>query len=158
MLRRFLHWQTSQAFYLNLVFYPRKTLHVSQRWHKILADNLISVPEIGPGDMVWWHPDIVHTVENHHGGDEPNGVFYAGFGPDCSINREYLRHMRHSFLLGTTPPDFPENNFEKDFTNRATYDDLSDEGKSLAGFFPLSPDSSLRETSSKVHSFQCSWP
>ena len=37
--------------------------------------------------IVWWHQDIVHTVESHHGGEEPNGVFYTGFGPDCQINR-----------------------------------------------------------------------
>ena len=144
--------------------YPSKTFHVTQRWHKLLADHLVSLPEIGPGDTVWWHPDIVHTVENHHEGDEPNAVFYTGFGPDCRINRNYLRHMRHSFLLGTSPPDFPEkNNFEVDYKDRAAFDDLSDLGLKMAGFPQpniLTPDSFQHHlgTSDKGHSFQCKWP
>lgn len=142
--------------------YPSKTFHVTQRWHKLLADHLVSLPEIGPGDTVWWHPDIVHTVENHHGGDEPNAVFYIGFGPDCRINRNYLRHMRHSFLLGTSPPDFPEKtNFEVDYKDRAAFDDLSNVGLKMAGFpLPtiLTSDSFQHPglgTSDKGRSFQC---
>ena len=149
--------------------YPSKTFHVLNKWHKLLVDHLVSLPDIGPGDTgncylipiyfgdvvcyayfffaVWWHPDTVHSVETQHGGEEPNGVFYTGFGPDCRINRNYLRHMRHSFLLGSSPPDFPENNLEEDFTGRATVDDLNDLGRELTGF-PPSADS-LQETSDK---------
>ena len=94
---------------------------------------------------------MVHSVETQHGGEEPNGVFYTGFGPDCRINRNYLRHMRHSFLLGSSPPDFPENNLEEDFTGRATVDDLNHLGRELTGF-PLTSNS-IPDTSDK--GFQC---
>ena len=41
--------------------------------------------------------------------------------------------MRHSFALGTTPPDFPMNDFEVDFKDRATIDDLSTLGLQMVG-------------------------
>ena len=80
-----------------------------------------------------------------------------------ALFRNYLRHMRHSFLLGISPPDFPEkNNFEVDYKDRATFDDLSDVGLKMAGFpLPnLTPDSFQHHlgTSGKGHSFQCRWP
>ena len=78
---------------------PAKTFHLSPKWHEILFDKLVSIPEIGPGDTVWWHPDLVHAVDPYVG-SEPNSVFCIPTGPSCPINRGYLRRMRHSFILG----------------------------------------------------------
>jgi hypothetical protein len=39
-----------------------------------------------------------------------------------------------SFLEGTSPPDFPTDHFEVDFTGRATVDDLTPLGKAQLGF------------------------
>jgi len=39
--------------------FPRKTFHVSKKWHDLLHDSLISIPKVNPGDTVWWHPDLV---------------------------------------------------------------------------------------------------
>ena len=46
----------------------------------------------------------VHSVESEHRGIDHNSVFYIPTGPDCSINKIYLRRMRHAFMLGQTPP------------------------------------------------------
>ena len=113
--------------------FPAKTFHITSDWHKVLHNKLISIPHIHPGDTVWWHPDLVHAVESHHGGLHPNSVVYIPAGPDCRINRLYSRRMRHSFALGTTPPDFPMNDFEVDFKDRATIDDLSTLGLQMVG-------------------------
>ena len=39
--------------------FPGKSFHVSPNWHAKLHDSLVSVPEVGPGDTVWWHGDLV---------------------------------------------------------------------------------------------------
>ena len=113
---------------------PSKTFHISRKWHPDLYDNLISIPKIYPGDTVWWHPDLIHGVENEHQGEEANSVFYIPVAPDCPINRIYLRKMRHSFILGKTPPDFPENNYEVDFKDRARLGDVSNLGRKSMGW------------------------
>ena len=81
---------------------PSKTFHVSQKWHPDIYNELISIPRIFPGDTVWWHPDLIHSVENKHQGSKANSVLYIPVAPDCPINRIYQRKMRHSFILGKT--------------------------------------------------------
>jgi hypothetical protein len=39
-----------------------------------------------------------------------------------------------SFLKGESPPDFPTDHFEVDFTGRATADDLTALGRAQLGF------------------------
>ncbi|KAK5112065.1 hypothetical protein LTR85_011646 [Meristemomyces frigidus] len=53
--------------------------------HLCLEDTLLSIPEMQPGDTVWWHADMCHAVETTH-----NGTFLqahwedlvAGIPPD----------------------------------------------------------------------------
>lgn len=73
-------------------------------------------------------------MEAEHRGKVPSSVFYIPTGPKCGVNMEYLERMRGTFLSGKTPPDFPLNNNEVNFINRATMKDLTDLGKSMMGF------------------------
>ena len=41
--------------------FPGKAFHVSNKWHPAIHDHLMSVPEVGPGDTVWWHADLVRS-------------------------------------------------------------------------------------------------
>ena len=38
--------------------------------HMLLEKNMTSVPPVKPGDMVFWHCDVVHSVEREHTGSE----------------------------------------------------------------------------------------
>ncbi len=38
---------------------PAKQFHASATWHPLVHANLVSIPDVGPGDTVWWHPDLV---------------------------------------------------------------------------------------------------
>jgi len=103
--------------------------------HSRIYDSVISIPKVYPGDTVWWHPDLVHSVEPIHNGKTTNTVLYIPVGPDCPINRLYVERMKYQFLSGLSPPDFnqkPEN--ERYFENRAGISDLSPEGKKMMGF------------------------
>ena len=113
---------------------PSKTFQISHKWHPDLFNNLVSLPKLYPGDTVWWHPDLVQGLEDKHEGSEANSGFYIPAAPDCSTNRIYLRKLRHSFLLGQTPPDFPVNNYEMEFATRAKMGDLSNLGRKLMGW------------------------
>ena len=49
----------------------------------------------------------IHSVESMNSSPEYNSVLYIPAGPDCPINRNYARRLRHSLITGDTPPDFP---------------------------------------------------
>ena len=87
-----------------------------------------------PGDTVWWHTDICHSVADEHAGKEYASVIYIGSAPDCTKNRAYLPGQKAAFLAGKSPPDFAPMNFEVDFKGRATEADLTDLGRKQMGF------------------------
>ncbi len=76
----------------------------------------------------------VHSVEKEHRGNEPSSVLYIPSGPYCKINNDYLRRMRHTFLSGETPPDFPKNDYEVKFSGRAGMNDVTPEGRDAMGW------------------------
>ncbi|MEO8519937.1 MAG: YbiU family protein [Acidobacteriota bacterium] len=112
---------------------PGRALGVSQEWHPDLIAGLVSIPEVMPGDAVFWHTDICHAVGDEHTGSEYASVLYIGSAPDCSKNREYLPKQREAFLQGRSAPDFAAMDFEVDFTGRATEKDLTALGRAQMG-------------------------
>lgn len=38
--------------------------------HMQLEETMISIPDVHPGDTVFWHCDAVHAVETEHTGNE----------------------------------------------------------------------------------------
>ena len=104
---------------------------LNKEYHQLIHDNVVTIPNIKPGDAVFWHCDGVHAVEEFHNGDEEGIVFYIPSGPDCPINRKYLEKLRESFFHGKTPPDFGDENLETKFENRARPEDLTSIGKKI---------------------------
>ena len=79
------------------------------------SQGKVSIPEVMPGDTVWWHTDICHAVGDEHAGKEYASVIYIGSAPDCAKNRAYLPKQREAFLAGRSAPDFAAMDFEVDF-------------------------------------------
>ena len=102
--------------------------------HADLIAGLVSIPEVMPGDTVFWHTDICHAVADKHEGNEYASVIYIGSAPDCPKNRAYLPRQRDAFLAGRSAPDFAAMDFEVDFKGRATLADLTDLGRAQMGF------------------------
>ena len=73
---------------------PGRALGVSPEWHPDLIAALVSIPEVMPGDTVFWHTDICHAVGDEHAGSEYASVIYIGSAPDCPKNRAYLPKQR----------------------------------------------------------------
>jgi Gig2-like len=113
---------------------PGRALGMNPQWHQELLSGLVSIPEVRPGDTVWWHTDICHAVADEHTGPEYASVIYIGSAPDCPKNRAYLPKQRAAFLEGRSAPDFAPMDLEVDFRGRATETDLTDLGRQQMGF------------------------
>ena len=113
---------------------PGRALSVTPQWHGDLLTGAVSIPEVNPGDTVWWHTDVCHSVADTHAGREYASVIYIGSAPDCVKNRAYLPRQKAAFLAGHSPPDFAPMNLEVDFKGRATEADLTELGRRQMGF------------------------
>jgi hypothetical protein len=111
-----------------------RALSIKPEWHAPLLNGLCSIPLMQPGDTVWWHPDVIHAVENEHRGHGYSNVMYIASTPGCAKNSLYLERQLPTFLAGRTPPDFAPDDFEVDFKGRATEADLTELGRSQLGF------------------------
>ncbi|MBV9676021.1 MAG: DUF1479 domain-containing protein, partial [Acidobacteriaceae bacterium] len=99
---------------------PGRALSIQPEWHGLLLEGLTSIPLMQPGDVVFWHSDVVHAVENEHRGQGYSNVMYIAAIPGCAKNTAYLAKQAPAFLAGKTPPDFAPDDFEVDFRGRAT--------------------------------------
>lgn len=115
---------------------PSRALTVSAQWHGMLLRALVSIPVLYPGDTVWWHPDVTHSVEERHNGIDYSSVMYIGASPFCEKNSVYLKGQGERFIAGESPPDFAPENYETQYRGRATLEDLTDLGKKQMGFLP----------------------
>jgi hypothetical protein len=112
---------------------PGRALGASPEWHPARLEALVSIPLVEPGDTVWWHPDVVHAVENEHAGTGYSNVIYVGASPRCPKNVSYLERQAAAFLEGRSAPDFASEDYEINFAGRATLDDLTDLGRAQMG-------------------------
>lgn len=131
LLRPFLSNTESDCFCGAL---PQKQHKILPEFHELLLKCLVTIPEVQPGDTVWWHPDLIHAVEKHHNGQGKSSVLYIGAAPLCEKNKAYLEKQKVSFLEGQAGPDFPQEGKEVNFKKRATLGDLSELGKAQMGF------------------------
>jgi hypothetical protein len=112
---------------------PGRALGASPEWHSDLLEGLISIPTVAPGDTVWWHPDVIHSVADEHKGSDYANVIYIGASPVCEKNTAYVTKQAEAFLAGRSAPDFAPEDYEVDFEGRATLDDLTDLGRAQMG-------------------------
>lgn len=106
--------------------------------HLRLGETMTSIPEIQPGDQVYWHCDTVHSVEQLHGGQKDSSVFYIPAVPLSVRNASYIRDQRANFVHGLPAPDFPGGSGESTFTGRATAQDITgSQGRRVLGLEPF---------------------
>ena len=107
---------------------------ITEEWHSLLLRGLVSIPDVEPGDTVWWHSDVVHAVEHEHKGKDVSSVMYIGCAPLCERNMRYLERQKQTFLEGRSSPDFAPEDFEKNYHDRSTMEDLDELGMKQMGF------------------------
>ena len=106
-----------------------RALSINQKYHSLLLEGLVSIPKMNPGDTIWWHPDVIHAVEDTHTGSNYSNVVYVGSMPFCEKNLNYAKKQAEKFLRGESPSDFAPEDYEVSYKNRTLINDLSDLGK-----------------------------
>ncbi|KAL0945418.1 hypothetical protein HGRIS_000910 [Hohenbuehelia grisea] len=76
--------------------------------HLNLDQTMLSVPKVNPGDTVFWHCDVVHSVEEEHTGKGDSAVMYIPSVPLTPQNEAYVKRQYHDFVEGNRPSDFPK--------------------------------------------------
>jgi Protein of unknown function (DUF1479) len=115
---------------------PGRALGASPQWHAPLLEGLVSIPQMEPGDTIFWHSDVIHAVEDKHGGSGYSNVIYIGAAPWCAKNEAFANKQATAFLEGRSSPDFAPEDYELGFAGRATQDDLSPLGQMQMGLRP----------------------
>ena len=110
-----------------------RALSILPDYHQMLLKALVPIPKVQPGDTVWWHPDVIHAVEDHHQGNGYSNVMYIGAAPVCEKNQIFLPKQADAFLKGRSSPDFAPEDYEVDFVDRAQLSDLTELGRLQMG-------------------------
>jgi hypothetical protein len=100
---------------------------------ELLERAMVPIPAVEPGDTVWWHGDLYHSVGPATNDSRWGNVMYIGAAPRCARNDAYVPSLYPRFLAGASPVDFPADDFEADFVGRATEHDLDAVGRAQFG-------------------------
>ncbi|HEX3813867.1 MAG TPA: YbiU family protein [Mycobacteriales bacterium] len=110
-----------------------QALPISARWHPVLMPALTPIPAVQPGDTVWWHGDLIHSVGEVTDQKGWGNVMYIPASPYCEKNAAYARKCGQAFLRGASPSDFAGEDYEVSWTGRATLEDLNPTGREQLG-------------------------
>jgi uncharacterized protein DUF1479 len=110
-----------------------QALPISERWHPVLMPALTPIPAVEPGDTVWWHGDMIHSVGPVTDQKGWGNVMYIPAAPYCEKNAAYAAKCGRAFLTGASPSDFAGEDYEVDWVGKATVDDLSPIGRAQLG-------------------------
>jgi Protein of unknown function (DUF1479) len=106
-----------------------KALGIDAKWHPILMEGIAGIPDVEPGDSVWWHSDLIHSVEPVTNQEGWGNVIYIPAAPMCEKNARYSADVAEKFREGLSPSDFPAENYEADWANRFHESDLNEIGR-----------------------------
>jgi hypothetical protein len=106
---------------------------VSVKYHDVLLDALSGIPDVRAGDSVWWHCDLIHSVAPVSRQQGWGNVMYIPAAPWCERNAQFMAGVREAFRAGDSPPDFPEEHYERGWPNRFGVADLNENGRRSLG-------------------------
>jgi hypothetical protein len=110
-----------------------QALPISERWHPVLMPALTPIPAVEPGDTVWWHGDMIHSVGAVEDQKGWGNVMYIPASPWCDKNAAYAAQCGKAFLAGTSPTDFAAEDYEVNWVGRPGVDDLNATGRAQLG-------------------------
>jgi hypothetical protein len=101
----------------------------NEKWHPLLMEALSGIPDVQAGDSVWWHCDMIHGVAPVKDQQGWGNVMYIPAAPWCPRNERYAAEVRRAFVTGSSPSDFPDENYEQTWPNRFHTNDLNSTGR-----------------------------
>jgi hypothetical protein len=102
-----------------------QALPINEQWHPVLMPALTPIPAVEPGDTVWWHGDMIHSVGAVKNQQGWGNVMYIPASPHCAKNAAYAEKCGQAFLTGASPSDFAAENYEMSWTGRPGPADLN---------------------------------
>jgi hypothetical protein len=113
--------------------------------HVKMRECMVHIPDMRPGDTLWWHSDMLHAVEVEHDGDHEASVAYVAATPTTEGNLKYMKKQVDAFLDdGNCPEDFWYGRKEEDCMKERTFKGwngvegiISEEGRRAAGLVGL---------------------
>jgi hypothetical protein len=99
------------------------------KYHGLLMEALSGIPDVRAGDSVWWHCDMIHSVAPVQDQRGWGNVMYIPAAPWCPRNEAYSASVRAAFRTGSSPSDFPEEHYEREWPDRFAEADLNDIGR-----------------------------
>lgn len=106
-----------------------RTFPANERWHPLLMRALAGIPDVAPGDTVWWHCDMIHAVAPVTDQQGWGNVMYIPAAPWCSKNERFAANAYAAFASGASAPDFPEEHYEMGWPDRFAPEDLNEIGR-----------------------------
>jgi hypothetical protein len=113
-----------------------QSLPITSRYHSVLLAALTPIPPVEPGDTVWWHADMIHSVGEVIGQKGWGDVMYIPATPHCEKNAAYAQACGQAFRTGASPGDFAAEDYETTWAGRATLTDLNHTGRRQLGLQP----------------------
>ncbi|SDO61684.1 Protein of unknown function [Nakamurella panacisegetis] len=110
-----------------------QSLPITARYHSLLLPALSPIPAVEPGDTVWWHGDVIHSVGPVADQRGWGNVMYIPATPWCEKNLAYAKACGEAFLAGVSPGDFAAEDYEVTWAERPSSADLSDIGREQLG-------------------------
>ena len=101
----------------------------NRQWHELLLDGLAGIPDVRQGDTVWWHCDMIHSVAPVEDQRGWGNVMYIPAAPWCTPNEAYAAHVAAALADGSSPPDFPDEHYERGWSGRFLPEDLNEIGR-----------------------------
>lgn len=110
-----------------------QTFPISWKWHPLLMEAVSGIPDVQAGDTVWWHCDLIHSVASVEEQVGWGNVMYIPAAPMCEKNLAYAKKVKAALETGASPGDFPREDYETDWQDRFTLNDLNIHGKRALG-------------------------
>ena len=96
----------------------------SRSWPRVLLRSEQSRGEVS----------VIHSVAPVQNQQGWGNVMYIPAAPWCPRNAEYAPSVGQAFLAGASPTDFPDEGYERDWTNRFPPQALNETGRRGLGF------------------------
>ncbi len=113
-----------------------EALPITERYHALLLAALTPIPAVAPGDTVWWHGDLIHSVGPVSKQRGWGNVMYIPAAPHCAKNAAYASSCGEAFRSGASPADFAAEDYEIGWVGRASEADLTPSGRDQLGLPP----------------------
>jgi hypothetical protein len=110
-----------------------QSLPITETHHAVLLPAMSPIPDVEPGDTVWWHADAVHSVDPVTDQKGWGNVMYIPAAPHCAKNAAYAQRCGTAFLAGESPADFAPEHYETGWAARPGRDELSPTGRRQLG-------------------------